>query len=705
MLRNITPYCLFFMATSLNAQVAITPSDSKMVDIVADNYFGREIQDPYRWLENENSERTKQWIDRQNNSTNSYLNAISYRPVVHKQLEDMWNYEKYSSPMKRGGYYFFYKNDGLQNQSVLYIQQGLNGQPSVFLDPNKLNAKGTSALNSFEVSKNQKYAAYSVSDAGSDWQDIYVMDVATKQLLSDKILYSKFSGISWKGDEGFYYSGYDKPTNENEKYSAKTEYQKVFYHKIGTPQSADVLIYEDKDHPLRYKGTGISEDERWLMLSLSEGTDGSELQFCDLQKPGAKKFSMLMPGFAENHEFIENINGKFLVMTNHHAPNYYLAWIDPLHPEETKWTACVPEKKDKLQSAHIVGDKLFCNYLENACSRVDVYTLSGDLERTLQLPGIGTVSGFEGSRKDDHTFYTFSSFNSAPTIYKYDLNKGESTLFKQPELTFDMNNTVVEQRWYVSKDGTKVPMFLYYKKGINLTSGDNPVFLYGYGGFNIPLTPSFSIPMSYFVQQGGIYVVANIRGGSEFGEEWHRQGMLASKQNVFDDFISAAEFLIKENITNKNKIAIHGRSNGGLLVGACMTQRPDLFKVALPGVGVLDMLRYHKFTVGWGWAVEYGSSDDEKQFNYLINYSPLHNIHSGTSYPATMVTTADHDDRVVPAHSFKFAATLQENQGGTEPILIRIDTQAGHGAGKPITKQIDEWCDVLSFTMYHLKMK
>lgn len=689
----------------VQAQVTTAPSDKYANDPVADNYFGREIQDPYRWLENENSDQTRQWIERQNNSTQRYLDDTHLRPVIHKQLEDMWNYEKYSSPMKEGSYYFFYKNDGLQNQSVLYIQQGFNGKSSVFLDPNKLNAKGTSALNAFEVSKNQKYAAYSVSDAGSDWQDIYVMDVATKQLMSDKILYSKFSGISWKGDDGFYYSGYDKPANEDEKYSAKTEYQKVFYHKIGTPQSADQLIYEDKEHPLRYKGIGLSEDEDWLMLNISEGTDGSELQFCDLRKGGNVQFTMLAPGFGYNHDFIENVNGKFLILTNYKAPNYYLAWVDPSNPDMNNWKACVPEKKDKLQSVSRVGDKLFCTYLENASSRVDICNLKGEFEQTLRLPGIGSVSGFDGSSKDDHTFYTFSSFNAPPTIYKYDLKTKESLLFKKPELKFNMDNTTVEQRWYESKDGTKVPMFLYYKKGTNLKSGENPVFLYAYGGFNISLTPSFSVPMSYFVQQGGVYVLANIRGGGEFGEDWHRQGMLASKQNVFDDFIAAAEFLIREKITNKNKIAIHGRSNGGLLVGACMTQRPDLYKVALPGVGVLDMLRYHKFTVGWGWAVEYGSSEDEKQFNYLLQYSPLHNIHQGTAYPATMITTADHDDRVVPAHSFKFGATLQDNQGGAEPILIRIDTQAGHGAGKPITKQIDEWCDVMSFTMYHLKMK
>ncbi|MBL7773561.1 MAG: S9 family peptidase [Chitinophagaceae bacterium] len=672
---------------------------------VSDNYFGTTVTDPYRWLEDENSEETKAWVEEQNEKTAAFLSEIGSVKRVHNELKNMWNFEKYGNPFKEGKYYFFYKNDGLQNQSVLYVQEGLNGTPKVFLDPNKLNEKGTSALGSFEVSKNQKYAAYAVSDAGSDWQDIYVKEIETGKKLDDHIEYSKFSGVSWSGDDGFYYSGYDKPSNESQKFSAKTEFQKIFYHQIGTPQSKDRLVYEDKQHPLRYKGAGLSEDERFLILSLSEGTDGSELQFMDLKDGKQKQFKMLAPGFDHNHEFVDVVNGKLILYTNLNASNYRLVIVDPSNPDTKNWKNFVGEKSDKLEGISRVGDKFFCTYLHNASSKIDVYNLKGEFEQSIELPGIGTAAGFGGSAKDDHTFYTFSSFNKAPTIYKYDLNTNQSTLFKKPNVRIDLDSTVVEQRWYTSKDGTKVPMFLYYKKGTDLSNGDNPVFLYGYGGFNISLTPSFSVPMSYFVQQGGIYVLANIRGGSEFGENWHKAGMLEKKQNVFDDFISAAEFLIKEKITNKNKIAIHGRSNGGLLVGACMTQRPDLFKVCLPGVGVLDMLRYHKFTVGWGWAVEYGSSDKAEDFKYLYKYSPLHTIRKGTGYPATMITTADHDDRVVPAHSYKFAATLQSLNASNEPILIRIDTQAGHGAGKPTSKQIEEWADVMSFTMHHLKMR
>lgn len=696
-------FSLQLMNTSY-AQLQVVDADLREAT-EADDYFGRRVEDKYRWLEDENSKATQTWVENQNKKTFAYLNGISFRPAVRKELEVMWNFEKFGSPFKEGKYYFFYKNDGLQNQSVLYIQEGLQGKPSVFLDPNNLNDEGTAALNAVSVSKKQKYAAYAVSNAGSDWQEIFVLDVQTKKLLSDKIEYSKFSGISWKGDEGFYYAGYDRPQNESEKYSAVTEFQKIFFHKIGTSQKEDKLIYEDKEHPQRYKGVGLSDDERWLMLTLSEGTNGSELHYFDLKDPNQKEFKLQSKGFDINQDFVENINGQFLIFTNFNAPNYCLMLAQPGETNPRKWKTFIAPKEDKLESVSRVGNKLICTYLHHASSRVDVYSLNGVFENTITLPGIGTASGFDGGPEDDHTFYAFSSFNKPATIYKYDLASKKSTLFKEPKVKADLANTTVEQRWFTSKDGTKVPMFLYYKKGLNLKSGTNPVFLYGYGGFNISLTPSFSIPMSYFVQQGGIYAVVNLRGGSEFGEQWHEAGMLEKKQNVFDDFIAGAEFLIKERITNPDKIAIHGRSNGGLLVGACMTQRPDLFEVALPGVGVLDMLRYHKFTVGWGWVVEYGSSDNKEQFEYLIKYSPLHNTKPGTSYPATLVTTADHDDRVVPAHSYKFISTLQDHHVGKNPVLIRIDVQAGHGAGKPTSKQISEWADVLSFTMQHLKMR
>lgn len=705
-MKNWPLLLLLLMPDCLNAQKTIPLKPYPVVkrgDAV-NNYFQREIADPYQWLEDDRSTATAAWVEQQNAVTFDYLKRIPQRAQVNRELSSMWDYVKYSVPVKEGKYYLFYKNDGLQNQSVLFIQEGWKGTAREFINPNKLNEKGTSSLGSVVLSRNQKYCAYSVSDAGSDWQSIYVKDVKSGAMLNDVIRYCKFSSISWKGDEGFYYSGYDKP-DEKSKFSAKTEYQKIFYHVIGKPQSEDKLIYEDKQNPLMYKGIALSEDQRWLMLSLSKGTDGNELRYFDLKDAAQKEFKMLSPGFTLNQDFIETIDGKFLVLTNQGAPNYRLVLIDPLHTDPSAWKTLVPEKSYKLESAHIVGEKIICTYLQNASSKIEIYNLNGGFESNLALPGIGTVTGFEGTRKDDHTFYTFTSFNAPPTIYKYDLKTEASEVFKESALTQDPMPTIVKQVWFTSRDGTKVPMFLYFREDLDLGNGPHPVMLYGYGGFNISLTPSFSIPMSYFVQKGGIYASVSLRGGGEFGETWHIQGMLKRKQTVFDDFISAAEYLINKKITSPQKLAIHGRSNGGLLVGACMTQRPDLFKVALPGVGVLDMLRYHKFTVGWGWTVEYGSSDNKDQFDFLIKYSPLHNLRQGTSYPATLITTADHDDRVVPAHSFKFASTLQQMNSGPNPMLIRIETQAGHGAGKPTSKQIDEWTDILSFTMFHLGMR
>ncbi len=669
---------------------------------VQDTYFGTKVADPYRWLEDDNSPATANWVKEQNQATSAYLNTIPFRGQVNKELSDMWNYVKYSNPSKEGDYYLYYKNDGLQNQSVLYIQKGVNGTPEEFINPNTMNAAGTSSLGSVVFSQHQKYCAYSVSNAGSDWQDIYVMDVVSKRKSNDIIHYSKFSNISWKGDEGFYYSGYDQPS-EKEKFSAKTEYQKIFFHTMGTDQSKDELIYEDKEHPLMYKGVNLTDDERWLILNLSEGTSGNELQFLDLNS-GTNEFKMLCKGFETDQEVVSNLGDHFLIYTNYGAPNYRLMLASAENPDPSNWEIVIPEKENKLDAVHRVGERLICSYLVNACSQIDVYTLKGTFMSSLSLPGLGTASGFSGNSKDIETFYTFTSYNVPPTIYKYKVDEGLSELFKAPTLSTDVSNTVVNQVWFTSKDGTKVPMFIYHRADFDVADRPRPVLMYGYGGFNISLTPGFSIPMSYFVQKGGIYVSVSLRGGSEFGEKWHEGGMLANKQNVFDDFFGAAEYLINNGITSKEMLAIHGRSNGGLLVGACMTQRPDLFKVALPGVGVLDMLRYHKFTVGWGWAVEYGSSDQEDAYKYLSKYSPLHNIKKGQKYPATMITTADHDDRVVPAHSFKFAAALQEANASPNPMLIRIDTQAGHGAGKPTSKQIDEWTDMLSFTMYHLGM-
>jgi prolyl oligopeptidase len=671
---------------------------------VKDNYFGNIISDPYRWLEDDTSAATAAWVADQNNVTNNYLKNIPYKDQVKKDLTRMWNYEKFGSPFKKGAYYYFYKNDGLQNQSVLYRQKGLNGQPEVFLDPNTFSKDGTVSLGEVSFSSNSKYVVYSLSASGSDWQDVYIMDVASKKLISDKLEYTKFAGVTWLGDNTIYYAGYDKPLNEEKKFSNVSEYQKIFKHIIGQRQSQDKLVYEDKQHPLRYKGVGLTEDERFLTLYLSEGTDGSEILYWDLKDKTQNGFKLLLPGFKYNYTIVDNINNNLLLYTNHGAANYQLVLIDPKNPTINNWKTVIPETKEKLDNVGIVGNQIFAHYLKDASTVIKRYGLNGDYLGEVPSPAIGTMSGFGGKRSDMETFYSFSSFNTPSVIYKYDIKSNKSTIFKKVDLAFDPSNIEIKQVKFKSKDGTMVPMFLAYKKGLNLAATDNPVFLYGYGGFNISLTPSFSIPYAYFIQQGGIYAMVNLRGGSEYGEEWHSNGMLEKKQNVFDDFIGAAEYLIENKYTNKNKIAIHGRSNGGLLVGACMTQRPDLFKVALPGVGVLDMLRYHKFTVGWGWAVEYGSSEKETDFNYLIKYSPLHNLKKGTTYPATMVTTADHDDRVVPAHSFKYAAALQEAHEGPNPVLIRIDAKAGHGAGKPTSKQIEEWSDVLSFTMFNLKM-
>lgn len=670
----------------------------------SDNYFGTKVEDPYRWLENDTAQQTGDWVKSENAVTQQYLSQIPYRQKIHDRLTELWNYERVSAPDKEGDWYVYTKNDGLQNQAVLYVKKGLNGKAEVLLDPNKLSKDGTVAIQATAFSKHQKYFGYAVSASGSDWQEIYIMDFATRTLLKDKLEYVKFTGISWAGEEGFYYSGYDRPTDEKTKYSAKTEYQKVYFHKIGTPQSADQLIYEDKEHALRYVGANLTEDERFLILGISEGTDGAEIKVKDLKDRNAKGFTTVVPGFNTNAGIIDNVGGKLLLQTNFEAPNNKVVLLDPAHPEASNWKTIIPEQKQTLEAVGTGGGKLFASYLKDACTQVNQYSYEGKLEHTVQLPGLGTAAGF-GSKKEDHElFYTYTSFIYPPTVFKYDIATGKSTLYDKPTLKFNPDDFETKQAFYTSKDGTKVPMFITYKKGIKM-DGNNPTLLYAYGGFNINITPSFSVSNISFIENGGIYCVANIRGGGEYGETWHKGGMLSNKQNVFDDFIGGAEFLIKEKYTSSKYLAIRGGSNGGLLIGACLTQRPDLYAVAIPQVGVLDMLRYHKFTVGWGWAVEYGSSDNADQFKSLIKYSPLHNIKKGTCYPATMITTADHDDRVVPAHSFKFAATLQEAQGCDKPTLIRIDSKAGHGAGKPTSKKIDEEADIWSFVFYNMGVK
>ncbi len=669
----------------------------------SDDYFGTKIDDPYRWLEDDTSDKTAKWVVAQNAVTNAYLDAIPGRDKLKNRISELMNYPKYGAPSKKGEFYTFFKNDGLQNQSVMYVQTGLNGKAEVLLDPNKLSNDGTVALQAVEISKNQKYMAYTVSASGSDWQTGYVMDFKTKKLISDKLENLKFSSISWNGDEGFYYNGHSKPTDEATKFSASTEYQKVFYHKIGTPQSSDVLIYEDKVNARRFVSAKLTKDARYLILNISEGTDGNELKIKDL-KNSKSEFTTLIKGFSTNASVIETSDDKLLLLTNQDAPNYKLVLIDPKMPAKENWKTIIPEQKEKLQNVTTAGGKLFASYLKDASTQMKQFDFSGKFEYEVKFPVVGTASGFSADKNETTLLYSFTSFIYPTTIFKYDITKGTSEIYRKSEAKFNSENFITKQIFYTSTDGTKVPMFITHKKGVKL-DGTNPTLLYAYGGFNISLTPSFSESNIAFIENGGIYCVASLRGGGEYGEEWHKGGMLNNKQNVFDDFITAAEYLISEKYTSSERLAIRGGSNGGLLVGAVMTQRPELFKVAIPQVGVLDMLRFHKFTVGWGWVVEYGSSENEKDFNNLIKYSPLHNLKANVCYPATLITTADHDDRVVPAHSFKFAAELQKVQSCDNPTLIRIDTNAGHGAGKPTSKVIAEAADIWSFIFYNMGVK
>lgn len=695
-------YSLLVIAamTSLWSVAQLKYPETKKVTQV-DDYFGTKVSDPYRWLEDDKSAETAAWVEAQNKVTQDYLSKIPFREQVRKRLEEMWNYPKYSSPGKEGEYYYFYKNDGLQNQSVLYRQKGLNGTPEVFLDPNTMSKDGTAAVGSPAFSKNKKYAAYLIAQAGSDWQEGYVMDVASKKVLDDKIQWIKFSGLSWKGDDGFYYSRYPEP-DEKSKLSKQNQFHTVYYHKLGTPQNADVLIYEDKAHPFRNVYSQLTEDERFLIINTTEGTSGSEIWVKDL-KNGQKDFTLLIKGFDTQAGVVDNDGDRLLVKTNADAPNYKVVSIDPKNPSRENWKTILPTRTKLLQGVGTAGGKLFPIYLEDASTRVYQTDYRGTFERQINLPGIGSAGGFGGYRDDKELFYTYSSFNYPPAIFRYDIATGRSELFRRSEVKINADNYQTVQSFFTSRDGAKVPMFITYKKGLKL-DGNNPTLIYGYGGFNVPSTPGFSISNALFLEQGGVYVLVNLRGGNEYGEEWHKAGMLQNKQNVFDDMIGAAEFLIKTKYTNPQKLAIRGGSNGGLLVGAVINQRPDLFKVAIPQVGVMDMLRYHNFTIGWAWATEYGRSDKPEDFKYLYKYSPLHNLIKGMNYPATFITTADHDDRVVPAHSFKYAAALQEVNDGPNPTLIRIETKAGHGAGKPTSKQIDEAADLWSFTMYNLGM-
>ena len=677
-------------------KISTLPYPVARMDSTVDDYFGTKVPDPYRWLEDDNSAETAAWVTAENEVTQNYLSQIPFRDKIRNRLTELWNYPKYGVPSKHGDYFFFFENDGLQNQSVLYRQKSLDGPAEVFLDPNKLSDDGTVALSDVSFSKDGKYCAYAAASSGSDWVEIRVMDVATRELLPDVIRWVKFSGAVWTRD-GFYYSGYDEP-KQSEALVAQNRFQKIFFHKLGTEQSADRLIYEDRAHPLRYVSAEVSKDDRHLFVFATEGTSGNEVLWADLSK-GAPEFEVLFPGFANDYALVHARDGRAVFYTNEGAPRYRLVQAD-LNGAEPVLSELLPESELLLEGASVAGGSLFALYLDKAQSAVSQYDLSGKKLRDLKLPGIGAATGFADNDQEPFTFYSFSEFTRPASIYRYDIATGESSVFKTPDLKFDPDRFTAEQVFFDSKDGTPVSMFLVHRKDMKL-DGNNPTYLYGYGGFNISLTPGFTPLSVLLMEQGGIYAMVNLRGGGEYGEEWHRAGMLANKQNVFDDFIAAGEYLIREGYTSPEKLAIAGGSNGGLLVGACMTQRPDLFAVALPAVGVMDMLRYQYFTCGWGWAVEYGSSDNAEQFPYLYAYSPLHNIRKGTCYPATLITTADHDDRVVPAHSFKFAATLQAAQGCDRPALIRIDTDAGHGAGKPTSKKIDELTDTYSFLFWN----
>jgi prolyl oligopeptidase len=678
--------------------IPVTYPDVKK-DETVDDYHGTAIQDPYRWLENDNSKETAEWVTNQNKVTFDYLDQIPYRETIKNRLKEVWNFERFGTPFKEGGKYYYFKNDGLQNQAVLYEQETLNGVSKVALDPNNFSADGTTSLGSLSFNKIGNLLAYQISEGGSDWRTIHVKDLKTGEILKDKVNWVKFSGISWFKD-GFFYSRYPEP-EDGKALSAKNEFHQVFYHKIGTDQSDDVLTYSDRANPLQNVYATTTQDERYLILSLVQSTSGNALYFKDLNKDDIE-FIPIWQSFDNDFSVADNDENKLLVMTNYQAPNNRIISIDTENPAEKNWKVIIEESKDDaLQGIEIIGGKIIATYIHNASSKVQFHNLEGKYESDLKLPGIGTVGGFSGKKEDSQAFFSFTSFTRPTTVYSLDMVAKKIDIFKAPEVDFKSDDYTTEQVWFKSYDGTKVPMFLTYKKGLKL-DGKRPTLLYGYGGFDIPVLPSFRVSNTVLLENGGIYAVANIRGGGEFGKKWHKAGTLDNKQNVFNDFISAAEYLIAQNYTTQEKLAIQGGSNGGLLVGACMTQRPDLFQVAFPQVGVLDMLRYHTFTIGWAWATDYGRSDDPEAFKYLIKYSPLHNVKE-TEYPATMVTTADHDDRVVPAHSFKFISELQSKQQGDNPVVIRVETSAGHGAGVPTDKQIQTAADMSSFMLFNMK--
>ena len=688
---------------SKNQTNTVTYPKTKKVDTVT-NYFGTQVKDPYRWLEDDMSEETARWVEDQNKTTFGYLENIPFREELKQRLTTLWNYEKVGAPFKEGDYSYFYKNDGLQNQYVIYrYKTGQDpNKTEVFLDPNTFTEDGTISLGGLSFSENGSLAAYSISEGGSDWRKVLVMNAQSKEIIEDTIVDVKFSGISWLKNEGFYYSSYDKP--KGSELSAKTDQHKLYYHKLGTSQKEDELIFggtPEQKH--RYVGGRTTQDNKYLIVSASVSTSGNKLFIKDLSDPKSP-FITIQKDTDSDTSVIDNVGSKLYLVTNRNAPNKKVVTVDAASPGPENWKDLIEETQNVLR-ASTGGGYIFANYMEDAVSAIKQYTYDGTLVREVALPGVGSAGGFGAKKQDTSLYYSFTNYLTPGSIYSYEISSGASKLYKKPSIDFNSDEYQSKQVFYTSKDGTQVPMIITHKKGIVL-DGTNPTILYGYGGFNISLTPSFSITNAVWMEQGGVYAVANLRGGGEYGKKWHDAGTKLQKQNVFDDFIGAAEYLIAEKYTSSDYLAIRGGSNGGLLVGATMTQRPDLIKVALPAVGVLDMLRYHTFTAGAGWAYDYGTAQQSKEmFEYLKAYSPVHNVTPGTKYPATMVTTGDHDDRVVPAHSFKFAAELQEKQGGAAPVLIRIETDAGHGAGTPVSKTIEQYADIYGFTLYNMGYK
>ncbi|MGB5820229.1 MAG: prolyl oligopeptidase family serine peptidase [Saonia sp.] len=683
--------------TQAQEDMSLDYPETKKVDTI-DTYFETPVEDPYRWLEDDRSEETEAWVTSQNELTFGYLEKIPFRKNIKERLEGLWNYEKLGSPFKEGSYTYFYKNDGLQNQYVVYRKKN-NEEAEVFLDPNTFSEDGTTSLSGLSFTKDGSLAAYSISEGGSDWRKVIVMDTKSKEIVEDTLVDIKFSGISWKANDGFYYSSYDKP--KGSELSAKTDQHKVYYHKLGTPQQDDILIFGGtvaEKH--RYINASVSEDQRYLFIYPRTSTSGNKLLMKDLTQTNSSLITILDTDDTDSY-VIENVGTKLYIVTNKNAPNQKIVTVDASNPVPENWMDFIPETEHVL-SPNTGGGYFFAEYMVDAISKVFQYDYEGKSIREVALPGVGSASGFGGKKEDKEFYFSFTNYNTPGSSYKYNVETGEYEQYWKPEIDFDPEDYESKQVFFTSKDGTRVPMIITHKKGVEL-NGKNPTILYGYGGFNISLTPSFSIVNAVWMEQGGIYAVPNLRGGGEYGKKWHDAGTKTQKQNVFDDFIAAAEYLIQNKYTSSDYLAIRGGSNGGLLVGATMTQRPDLMKVALPAVGVLDMLRYHTFTAGAGWAYDYGTSEESKEmFEYLKGYSPVHNVKNGTSYPATLITTGDHDDRVVPAHSFKFAAELQKKQSGKNPTLIRIETNAGHGAGTPVSKTIEQYADIFSFTLYNM---